>query len=512
MGKQTRFSVVHEQNFIRATRSTGYRSTASAVAELVDNAIQAKANKIQIAIFEDQDEDDKGVAVAVLDNGCGMDRHTLRTALRFGGSSRFDDRAGPGRFGMGLPNASVSQARRVEVYTWSNSGKPIFSYIDVDEIAAGHMVDIPVVRRARLPDLAIKPSKKSGTLILWRKCDHLDNKRISTLVRKLEEPLGRQFRYFLWAGTTILVNGEQIKPVDPLYLNETDGEARATLFGQPLEYELRIPREPTRTSTIRVRFTELPIPAWHSLSPEEKRRRGISKGAGISIVRAKREVDAGWYFFGDKRKENYDDWWRCELTYDPELDEYFGITHSKQAVNPTDELREILSPDLEAAAHALNSRARNAYALVKATTHEPSEATKVASANDKYLLPMPERESESPPAVKPTSGHGPGTGEPRRAPSKYVLSCEPLDVPDFFVFGCDDKGRIVITINKSHAFYDRVYGRLRKNGRAEDLYGLECLLLAVARAELGVANPRTKRAFAEFRTAWSNALETFLDH
>src|SRR5262245_34093538 len=109
MGEQARFPIVLNQTFIEATRDTGYRSSAAAVAELVDNAIQAKAKKVRVFVREVTDE----LEVAVLDDGTGMDTATLRRALQFGGSMRFGDRNGLGRFGMGLPNASVSQARRV---------------------------------------------------------------------------------------------------------------------------------------------------------------------------------------------------------------------------------------------------------------------------------------------------------------------------------------------------------------------------------------------------------------
>ena len=54
---------------------------------------------------------------------------------------------------------------------------------------------------------------------------------------------------------------------------------------------------------------------WYSLSNEEKNARGIAKNAGVSIVRAGREIDCGWFFMGQKRKENYDDWWRCEVRF-----------------------------------------------------------------------------------------------------------------------------------------------------------------------------------------------------
>ena len=120
------------------------------------------------------------------------------------------------------------------------------------------------------------------------------------------------------------------------------------------------------TGWVRIRFSELPVHEWHRLSNEEKRRIGISKGSGVSIVRGGREVDYGWFFMGGKHRENYDDWWRCEIQFDPVLDEAFGITHTKQQVRPQTHLIEALTPDLEATARALNGRGRKAHFAVKA--------------------------------------------------------------------------------------------------------------------------------------------------
>ncbi|RMH12717.1 MAG: hypothetical protein D6695_05850 [Planctomycetota bacterium] len=39
-----RFTIVHEERFIQATRDSGYKSTASAISELADNAFQAGAD------------------------------------------------------------------------------------------------------------------------------------------------------------------------------------------------------------------------------------------------------------------------------------------------------------------------------------------------------------------------------------------------------------------------------------------------------------------------------------
>src|SRR6266540_3546818 len=377
-------SIIALDKFIQATRDSGYKGTASAISELVDNSIQAGATHIAISVRSNTiDGEEKAIDVSVLDNGCGMDPFTLRQALRFGGSTRFGDRSGLGRYGMGLPNASLSQACRVTVYTWQPSAaqranehrqrkrskgaleRVYMSYLDVEEIARGEMTDVPrprIVRNA--PDAC---DGRSGTLVAWTSCDRLDNRRVSTIARKLEVELGRRFRHFLWKRLRITINGESVTPIDPLYLHADAVVSGAHLFGDELRYEVRAnPDESGTTGWIRVRFSELPVHEWHKLSNEEKRRIGVSKGAGVSLVRGGREVDYGWFFMGSKHRENYDDWWRCEIQFDPILDEAFGITHTKQQVRPQAHLIEALTPDLEATARALNSRARKAHMAVKA--------------------------------------------------------------------------------------------------------------------------------------------------
>ncbi len=142
-------------------------------------------------------------------------------------------------------------------------------------------------------------------------------------------------------------------PIDPLFLRTNDSDD-AIPFGTKIEYRVQVPSEPDQTSTVTVQFVELPLEKWHALSNEQKQFKGISKGAGISIVRGGREIDYGWFFMGKKRKENYDDWWRCEVCFEPELDEIFGVTNTNQGIRPQDFLKAILSADMEQIAHSLN--------------------------------------------------------------------------------------------------------------------------------------------------------------
>ena len=134
---------------VRAMRDSGYRNTAYALAELIDNSIQANARNIDVICIERKElvnerESRRISAIGVIDNGDGMQSEVLRLALQFGNGTHLKDRAGIGRFGMGLPNSSISQCRKVEVWTWQNGpDNAFYTYLDVDEIESGHLFSVP---------------------------------------------------------------------------------------------------------------------------------------------------------------------------------------------------------------------------------------------------------------------------------------------------------------------------------------------------------------------------------
>ena len=108
---------------IRALRDSRYHNTAYAVAELIDNSIEAYAERIDLLCLENHVEvksqtRSRLVELAVLDNGEGMTPRILLDALKFGGGTRHDSTQGIGKYGMGLPTSSMSQCTRVDVWTW----------------------------------------------------------------------------------------------------------------------------------------------------------------------------------------------------------------------------------------------------------------------------------------------------------------------------------------------------------------------------------------------------------
>src|SRR5689334_13712861 len=223
------YPVVALDRFIEATRDSGYKTTASAVAELIDNSFEAGATSIEISISEEICAGHREVSLIVQDNGGGMTPAVLHLALQFGGTTRFNSRVGVGRYGMGLPNGSLSQARRVEIYTWRTRTSVWWSYLDVDEIADRRMLSVPIPKRRRLP-FGLSAKSKTGTIVTWSRCDRLSHKKAKSLANKISFELGRIFRRQILTGKRIIINREPVKSVDPLFLNEGQNLVGATQY------------------------------------------------------------------------------------------------------------------------------------------------------------------------------------------------------------------------------------------------------------------------------------------
>jgi len=489
-------ALIVPENFIQATRDSGYKTLGSALAELIDNAFEAQATTISVSIANICEGDEDDIQLVVSDNGRGMDNNTLAHALQFGWSSRFNQRNSHGRYGMGLPNASLSHAGRVEVYSARRGRAPLRVFLDVGDIASRRSTGILSPQSLSRSAFRELTPFAFGTVVVWRKCDRLSGRKLGPLCRRLRNELGRLFRYQLWARKRILVNGEPVLPIDPLFERGEGNLRGAQAYGPELSFEIRLQKS---TSIVCVRFTELPVEHWHSFSNQEKSTYGLSKNAGVSIVRAGREIDQGWFFMGRKRKENYDDWWRCEIRFEPRLDELFGVTHTKQQIHPTDALLEMLAPDMERIARELNARARKAFVAVKKRTVR-RESEKIAERHDNLIEPPRLSRLDRVLSRRLTRRRG-------RIPGlEYRIKLQRLDSDCLYQPQLNDSG-LTVLLNEAHPFIKRIHSE--QKGTLD--LNIELMILAAARAEVTLANRKQTRAWREqFRQSWSNILTTYL--
>ena len=351
---------------IRAMRDSGYKNTAYALAELIDNSVQAEANCIEVICTEKREimrtrEVRRLWEIGVLDNGLGMNEHTLRKALQFGNGTRLDDRTGIGRFGMGLPNSSISQAARVEVWTWQNGpDNAIWSYIDLEEIETQNMKEVPQPQHSPLPDdwREISDSiEQHGTLVVWSKLDvsRLTWKKAERALLRTEEIVGRVYRKFIEDGNVTIrlyaiEKGKKFAHIDyeaklndPLYLIPLKS------LPSPFDKKAMFEKVFDEVHEIEHSGKKHKVTVCYSVASEDtitesnQSDRGNTKygkhagsNIGVSVVRAQREImlDYGWCIGYDPRER----WWGAEVNFDPELDEIFGVTNNKQGATHFAEL------------------------------------------------------------------------------------------------------------------------------------------------------------------------------
>lgn len=367
------FDLVPTNLAIEAMRDNGYKNAAYAIAELIDNSIQAGATSVELLILEKDEfrgeRTTKNVSqIGVIDNGSGMNETHLRAALQFGNGSRLEDRSGIGRFGMGLPSASVSQCRMIEVWSWVDGPEnAIYSYIDLGKVSRKEQREVPRPESNPVPKIWIDASSgigKSGTLVVWSDIDRCMWKTGKAIIDNSEFVIGRMYRKFLVNGKCVirlaafdaeLPNSPHIdRPAianDPGYLMaptatpapwdvkpmfKPDGEAEGIVL-IPIAYK-------GETHDIRIQF---------SIASEEARRRPgggnpgdtdygrhARKNQGISISRAERELEMDQSICNPS--EATERWWGVEVEFPPSLDGLFGVSNDKQSArNFTDVLEKI---------------------------------------------------------------------------------------------------------------------------------------------------------------------------
>jgi len=222
---------------IQALIDQGFDTASRALAELIDNSIQATATAVHVYCFSEmvQNNERRGeriTKIAVLDNGIGMDETDLRKALQFGNGTRLGANKGLGKFGMGLPSASISQCDITEVFSWKNGvDSALKTTLSLPAVKAG-TVNVPWPSKSKIDSDVEKFAKdnlqRTGSLIVWRDLARLVPVRFNALYLQLEHLAGRMYRKHIHSGTVSIFvhdvyNGEErdvksVVPNDPLYL------------------------------------------------------------------------------------------------------------------------------------------------------------------------------------------------------------------------------------------------------------------------------------------------------
>ena len=366
--KDTDRSLFPSNFTIRALRDSRYHNTAYAIAELIDNSIEADAQQIDLLCMEKHQKvgsrSQRQVSeVAVLDNGDGMDAKTLLEALKFGGGTHHNSDRGVGKYGMGLPTSSMSQCKKVDVWTWQDGLHSVWhSSIDADDIEKGnHEVPIPDQETQIPEEWRIEGSDeiyehRSGTLVVWSKLDKIQWKTGRAIIDNTAREVGRIHRYWIDAEITKIrvasfLAGSQReldnKPTyivanDPLYLMNHSSTP------EPWNNKSMFKEWSKKDYTPTVNGKEVLIKIKYSIAKPEALKtdrvtqnpgdtvhgRHARHNIGVSVVREDREIVLEDAFLreGGSTDLPQNRWWGCEVQFFRSCDELFGVDHNKQMV------------------------------------------------------------------------------------------------------------------------------------------------------------------------------------
>lgn len=326
------------RRLVTSLRDLGYDFSA-AVADLVDNSIEAGAKRVSITIMFDGTDS----WVRIADNGKGMSLATLTGAMRYGSERDYQD-DDLGKFGLGLKTASLSQCRRLTVGSRcaTGTGKVAALCWDISHIQEinrwevirlnGKLIPVPILEAL---------SNKKGTVVLWEQLDRMlgyeypygeyAKRRLFQMCRELEEHLAMVFHRYLSGEVknrklTITINDNEVKPWDPFARTEKHPSTfkpisipvdKDGLNGEIVLQPYVLPHQDKFSST-----------QAHSdaAGPNKWNRQ-----QGFYIYRADRLIQSGGWS-GLRTLDEHTKLARVALSFSPRLDEAFKINVAKMRV------------------------------------------------------------------------------------------------------------------------------------------------------------------------------------
>ena len=460
--------------------------TNSAFAEIIDNSTQAnlkdgsittKNIKIYInsKIVGSGTRYSKEVvdSATFIDDGTGMNKEILGECLLFSNSSRYNDRSGIGRFGVGMTYAAIFQSRKCEVYSKTIEGSWMYIVYDLTgnpDKDPAPMISDPLEKEPPKEYLNKLESSEHGTIVILSHFDKI-TENYQRVVDELIYYLGRTYRHFIWGSTSRFeniknsinfnINDKKVFAIDPLYLTKVETEFPDDPVAEPWDVEpVAVPTDENSEleTSVEVRMSLLPK-EWRKIKGRQtptKISRHVNGNTGISIIRKGREVadfipnylwgktgfgggNKGWDF-------EMNQWWGCEISFDPACDSQFQVKNIKRGAKPTLELREQLA-----------SRLRN----------------RVATMTEKIRQVWDENDDNKP---KPGKGGGSKTQDiidkdpiktnPQYNPEKiieekykahnYQVEHEDWSGDDFADYVHKDKG-LTLVYNTRHELYKKIY-------------------------------------------------------
>jgi hypothetical protein len=360
--KKTEDALPNAAKFMREVLRGSDYSFESAIADVVDNSIEASAKNVSIWVDYDNLE------LLVIDDGKGMSDSVHKESMKIASETRSYSTSDLGKYGTGMKAASLSQARRLTVGTIAQGASKVsVRCLDMDHIeATNDWAKLTLIKDAdSLPERAREFFKSSqGTVIVWQLLDRVfadgrmdssaASKELKDQTRIAENHLAMVFHRFLVGRTkskkkvTISINGNKIKAWDPFVLDEKT---------------VKFSEVPVSVNGSTVLFTGYVLPSEKEFS---------SKQAFAAASGPKKWNDSqGFYVYRNDRLIRWGGWLktrasdehtklaRISLDFTSELDAVFQVNVAKSGVTLPLAVKTMFAEQIKDLAAAAQKRYRS---------------------------------------------------------------------------------------------------------------------------------------------------------
>jgi len=329
-------------------RDIGY-SIETAIADVIDNSITAEAKVIDVRFSWNNGNP----WLAIIDDGCGMNKDELVSAMRFGSTNPLEKREKNdlGRFGLGLKTASFSQCRSLAVLSRKNNIDNCVKW-DLDSIAKSNNhewllsllgeSEIESIQELSLLQREYLGCNSSGTIILWQEMDRLKDgtsktsqeTRFQEAINNARQHLELVFHRYLKPDfgknkINILFNKDKLEAFDP--------------FGSSKSYEMHEQIFRFEGETIFIQPYILPSHNKVTKVEWEKNagKHGYLHEQGFYVYRNRRLIIYATWFRLIK-KEELTKLLRVKIDIPNSLDQFWKIDVKKSNASPPAKIREEL--------------------------------------------------------------------------------------------------------------------------------------------------------------------------
>lgn len=343
---------------LTSLRSVGY-TPKTAIADIIDNAVSARASEIQI-YFQ---WDDESSYITLKDNGCGMLQNELFLSMRIGSNdpSVVREEEDLGRFGMGMKTAAFSLGKKITVVTKADSEYSDacwdLEYIEQNQGGWDLIIndDSEIVLKAK----AELDTCETGTIVIIEKLDSLivssnlakSKKNFYKTISEIENHISLVFHRFIEEDNLLIkINENSVHAWNPYVLdnNATQELAEEVYFAE--------------MGQIVIQPYVLPHKSKFSNPEKFNEAEGVygwNTHQGVYVYRNRRLLVFGTWF-GIIKKEPAYNLARIKLDISAAHDFDWKIDIKKSKATPPIYIKELLEQVVvrcsEASAHVYNSR------------------------------------------------------------------------------------------------------------------------------------------------------------